>query len=244
MQKSTLKKTAIIFFVVLLLLAAVPFFKFSSETKKMHPVPTGTLSENIYTVNSRFVNVYLIRNNDSYIAIDAGTDKKTLIAEFKKLGINPEMVTAVFLTHTDSDHAGGLGAFPNAQIYISTDEEQMINGKTNRAFIMKNHLSKPYRLIKDNEMLEINGLSVRGLLNPGHTPGSMSYIVNDSCIFTGDALSIKNSVVCVFNEFFNMDTEEQKRSIAKLAHLKGLKHIYTAHYGFSDIHQSIFKDFN
>jgi hypothetical protein len=53
----------------------------------------------------------------------------------------------------------------------------------------------------------------------------MSYIVNDSSIFTGDALSLIDEKVDIFNKYFNMDTETQMKSIRKLALLEGVKHI-------------------
>jgi glyoxylase-like metal-dependent hydrolase (beta-lactamase superfamily II) len=62
----------------------------------------------------------------------------------------------------------------------------------------------------------------------------MSYIVNDSSIFTGDALSLNGGKVDIFNKLFNMDTETQIKSIRRLALLEGIKHIYTAHYGYTD----------
>jgi hydroxyacylglutathione hydrolase len=70
---------------------------------------------------------------------------------------------------------------------------------------------------------------------PGHTIGSASYLVNDGYLFTGDTLSIKNSKMDVFNEFFNMDTAVERVSIEKIKALSGVKYIFTAHYGILKI---------
>jgi glyoxylase-like metal-dependent hydrolase (beta-lactamase superfamily II) len=186
--------------------------------------------------------MYLIKTNDSYVAIDAAINLKNVKKEMDKLNIAPERVTAVLLTHTDSDHVGAIKLFKNAKVYISSNEEQMINGKTVRAaFIMKNRLDSTYQTIKDNQKIDISGLSVKGILTPGHTPGSMSYIINDKYLFTGDTLSLKDQKVELFNEFFNMDSATEEKSISKLAVLSDIKYIFTGHYGYTDNFQKAFE---
>ena len=150
------------------------------------------------------------------------------------LNINPKNVRFVLLTHTDNDHVGGLSLFPNATVYLSKEEEQMINGKTSRIFAFKNRLNRTYKTIDDHEVITFDNISIKGILCPGHTPGSMSYVVNDSCVFTGDALGLYSGKVGTFTKLFNMDTEAQIKSITNLALLGGIKHLYSAHHGYTD----------
>jgi glyoxylase-like metal-dependent hydrolase (beta-lactamase superfamily II) len=177
---------------------------------------------------------------NQYIAIDAGNNEKRVRQELDKLKVDPDRVVAVFLTHTDADHVAALGLFRNAVIYISKAEEQMINGQTSRFLIFKNKLGYPYKLLEDNQILDASGLKVRGILIPGHTPGSMCYLVNDVYLFTGDSLSLKNGKVDTMIDFFNMDSEMQRRNLRKLAALPNVKYIFTAHYGFTDNYQYAF----
>lgn len=90
-------------------------YKFSSETGKMTPVPTGQISEHGFAIKDEFANMYLIKDSLGYIAIDAGKDIKVIISEMHKLN-NPDEVIAVFLTHSDMDHVAGIPLFQKCQI--------------------------------------------------------------------------------------------------------------------------------
>lgn len=233
-------KTALIVLASILGVIAVGrvlfLLRINYENSKMHATETNELVEGIYAIkDDTFINMYIIKARDGYIAIDAASSPKNVMAEMKKLKLDPEKVSAVLLTHTDVDHVGAIKLFGNAKVYLSSEEEQMINGKTARAaFFMRNKLNCPYEIINDNQIIEIEGIKIKGVLNPGHTPGSMSYIVNDRYIFTGDTLSLRNGKAVPSSDFYNMDTETEKKSIHKLAGLKGLTYIFTSHDGFSD----------
>ena len=60
--------------VLFLIIGGVFFYKFNSETKKMHPVATGKIVDNIYAIKDDFVNMYVIKDSNQYVAIDAGKD--------------------------------------------------------------------------------------------------------------------------------------------------------------------------
>ena len=73
----------------------------------------------------------------------------------------------------------------------------------------------------------------------GHTVGAMCYQVNDSLLFTGDALSLQNGKIDKFNEMFNTDTEEAIKSLDKLTDIPGVKHIFTAHHGYAKFERAV-----
>lgn len=209
--------------------------KAKSETKKMTPAETGQLTDSIFTIKDSFVNLYFIKIDENYIAIDAGNSIDGVRAGLYKLQICPENVIGIFLTHTDGDHIKGLSLFSKAKIYISKQEEQMINGKTSRFLIFKNSLGgRPYNVLEDNQIFTLFNFKIQGILVPGHTPGSMCYIVNNKYLFTGDALSLKNGKIDRFNKFFNMDSEQAAKSIDRLINLPNVQYIFTAHYGFTN----------
>jgi glyoxylase-like metal-dependent hydrolase (beta-lactamase superfamily II) len=152
-------------------------------------------------------------------------------------------VAAVFLTHADSDHTGGLPVFANADVYLPSEEEQMINGRTARLFFFfKNELGRKHKPIGDGQTVEIDGVTVTAILTPGHTPGSTSYLVDGQYLFAGDNLSLKSGKAGVFSEMINMDSDVQRESLKKLARLEGIRYVFTAHHGYTDSFEKAFED--
>lgn len=98
------------------------------------PAWTKRITDNIFAVKTMRVNLFIIMNGDNIICIDTGFGKGIVKRGLSKLGINPMAVSYVFLTHSDSDHAGCIELFKDAEIHLSVDEVQMINGTTARAF--------------------------------------------------------------------------------------------------------------
>ena len=217
--------------------------KRNDEITKMNPLETQEAAKDIYAIKTKYANFYAVRNGDEYIAIDAGGSKNIAKSELGKLSIKPEKVTAILLTHTDFDHIAALGLFKNAAVYISKEEVRMIDGSTVRMFGFKNKLNCEYKTLSDNEEVNLGKLKVKAMLTPGHTNGSMSFILNDRYLFTGDTLSLQNGKVKLFNSSFNMDDNAQETSIKSLAKLQNIEYIFTAHYGFSDDFHEAFKNF-
>ena len=213
---------------------AVLLVKLHQETSGMSPLATGEIIPGVYAVKDGYVNFFLLKGTDGFIAIDAGNSPGVAREEMQRLSIGPRKVAAVFLTHSDQDHVAALELFANAAIYLSKDEEQMVNGKTPRFIVIHNKKVPKYNLLGDNQVIEVSGLKVAAIAVPGHTPGSMCYIVNDTSLFTGDTMSLKNGRADIFNEFFNMDTKTERDSIRKLAAPQGLKYVFTAHHGYSE----------
>ncbi len=208
-----------------------------TESAKLHPTATKEVVEGIYAIKDAAtpVNLYLIKSADGYIAIDAGANLSNVQQGLDLLKIAPEKVTAIFLTHTDMDHVGGIQLFKNAKVYISSAEEQMINGQTARALgSLMNSLNSTYQKIGNNEIIDVSDLEVKGILTPGHTPGHMCYLVDEKYLFTGDTLSLKNGKAELFSEIFDMDQKEEAESIKQLALLPNIKYMFTAHYGYTN----------
>lgn len=224
------------------LLGGVVLVKVYLESRKLSPLETREIVSGVHAVRDSYVNLFLFKTNDGYIAIDAGNNKRQVQQELTRLGIDPKKVSAVFLTHSDVDHIGACSLFQNAVIYLSKAEEQMVNGQTHRFLFMKNKLDLPHALLENNQILNISGVRIKAFLTPGHTPGSMSFLINDTYLFAGDSMGLKNGKVTGFNDVFNMDSQLQRRSITQLADLPGVKYVFTAHYGFVDSYETAFEN--
>ena len=205
-----------------------------SAMKKMMPVETRQVTEDVYSIKTKYVNMYLVKDGIHFIAIDAGTKKGAVKDELKKLDIDPDRVRAVLLTHSDSDHAGGISLFDKAVIYLPEDEEQVINGETGRFLWFGNKIdTENYKLLKDKSF-RIGDLKIRLIPTPGHTAGSTCYIVNDKYLFTGDAVALDNGTIARFPKIINKNARKAKRSMNNLTGLDGVQYIFTAHYGYTD----------
>ncbi len=233
-----LKRIAIAITALVIIFAA--FFGYygiraSNEIKVMKPADTGEIIDGISVLKDNSQDMYVIKGTDGYIAVDAAMNASTIKRELGRLQIPAGQVKAILLTHTDSDHTGSIRLFENARVFISDAEEQMIDGTTVRnMLIFKNKLDYDYDLLRDGQEIQLAGLKIRCVLTPGHTPGSMSYIINDKYLFTGDTFRLKDGEATVFNEFFNMDSAKEMKSIEKLSRLTGIEELFTAHYGCSN----------
>ncbi len=115
------------------------------------------------------------------------------------LGIDPQSIRHIFITHQDTDHVGAVeadssGLFRNAKLYISETENRYLTGEVRRKVIY--HLYKLPQvtinnervLLTDGQILDIDGIKIECFLVPGHTWGHMVYLVDDKYLFTGDTL--------------------------------------------------------
>ena len=198
----------------------------------MTPAETGSINDSVWCIRDRFVNAFIFRGEKSYLMIDAGLGAKSFRQELEKLGISPDEITTILLTHTDGDHTGSISLYKNASVYLHRDEEQMINGTNGKSKFSKTKWKYgPYKLFEDNDTLFVDGLKIKVIHTPGHTPGSSCFIVDGDYLVSGDNLIMKNGKYEHFVEKFNMDTPEQIESLKILPPPETFKYILTAHYG-------------
>ena len=198
-------------------------------------LPTGAVSDEVFSVRDRYVNLYIIRMKGRTIAVDAGVRPAWIKGELSRLDIKPESVSHVFLTHGDFDHIGGLSVFPNAKIYLNAAEKPLLDGLKPRAmgFIFNKKPTEDFIFFQDGQTIEVDSITVKALACPGHTPGSSGFLIDNRYLFTGDALNLENGLVKPFFRVFNMDTKRQRESIRELAGLENVEILCTAHTGCS-----------
>lgn len=138
--------------------------------------------------------VYLLRDRaDRYALIDTGLpgSERAILAYLERIGVAPEQVTSILLTHLHNDHTGTLAHLverTGAQSYAHWLEAAFIAGRPRydgpgappeHPFEVGTHL-------KDGDRVDIAG----GLVayhTPGHTPGHLSYYLPQRrLMFSGD----------------------------------------------------------
>ena len=147
-------------------------------------------------------NAFLIVGQGQYILVDTGFGQ-TIFDKMKILGVTPEQITAVLLTHMHGDHIGGLQRdnrplFPNAKLYLSTRERDHFTvTQVNQSAVAVVRAYGNQVVIFDPPAL---GSTLREILpgispiaNYGHTPGHTVYLVESSgsrLIIAGDFLHV------------------------------------------------------
>ena len=223
--------------VALVLVAA--FVLWVGMFRFMHPVDTGTLDDHCTAVRHSGVNSFVYARGGTVIAIDAGTDADRAAGELRSAGIDPESVSAIFLTHADEDHAGGIAVFRRATVYLGEGERDLLSGKTRRKFFgIRTQVSFDHRWTpaSPGSVTSVGPISVSAISVPGHTPGSMAYLVDGTHLFTGDLMMLTDARAVVSSSVINNDSAESERSLRALARQvkgKGVTLIATSHWGIS-----------
>lgn len=235
-MKTRKKRIMILTILIIILLAAGAALSFVYPMLAMKPAGTGQIPDTeIYAVRNQINNLYFLKGEDGYILIDCGTNANAVETSLKELSIAAAEVKYVLLTHSDYDHVGALGLFADAQIYISEDEVQMLDGTTERNPKHYNKLPGNVELnsmiaLKDGQEIQLDEFIVTCIKTPGHTPGSMSYLIGEQYLFTGDAVQIKDNKMMVHP--YTMDRSAAENSILIVDENRGnSQFVLTAHYG-------------
>jgi hydroxyacylglutathione hydrolase len=146
-------------------------------------ISSGKYKENTYIVKTN-------NSNDSII-IDPGLDYKLLTKFIIDNNLKPQ---AILLTHGHFDHITSVEKLAqdyNIEPYIHKFEANLIRQAGFYAYrFLRLRLTPPKNLTYFDSHLSLNwsGGSVNAIHTPGHTAGSVSYLINNNIIFTGDTL--------------------------------------------------------
>jgi glyoxylase-like metal-dependent hydrolase (beta-lactamase superfamily II) len=187
---------------------------------------TGPAYREVVAIRDSLVNFYVVKGTAGLVCIDSGWRPGHIISAFGELGLSVRDVVAVFLTHSHWDHARGLAAFPNAEVFVGEQEGPHLSPR----FSIQ---SRKLERVRDGQELERGGITVRVVSTPGHTPGAVSYLVGGRLLFTGDTLRLRHGEILPFLAWFNHDGQAQIGSIRKLAGIEQLECVLTGHTGLT-----------
>ena len=147
-----------------------------------HRLTLGELGTNCYFIADEETN--------NAIMIDSPADPDIIERFLKENGYT---LRYILQTHAHFDHIlalGDLKEHTGAKICLHEDEAEVLRDKN------INHLyttgldyipPEPDMLLKDGDVIEMDGISVKVLHTPGHTKGGACYLVGD-ILFSGDTL--------------------------------------------------------
>ncbi len=135
----------------------------------------GTVTVKKFSVGSMDNNCYIVscpRTKEAVI-IDAATDAPRILKEAE--GVK---VKSILTTHGHWDHIGAIDEVKQAL----NVPDGIGAGDADK---LKN---RPSFLVEDGQVFEIGDVRLRAIHNPGHTPGSTSYVLEGKMLFSGDTL--------------------------------------------------------
>lgn len=170
---------------------------------------------NIQTIDLNFQGVacataaYLVAGLDGFALVETGPGAtlKTLLTKLGELGVSPNDIKHVLLTHIHLDHAGAAGWWTQqgAQIYVHPfgaphliDPSKLIASATriygDQMDVLWGQMvpatAEKVTIVRDGDVIEAAGLQFQAIETPGHARHHHVYRLEDIC-FTGDAAGLR-----------------------------------------------------
>jgi glyoxylase-like metal-dependent hydrolase (beta-lactamase superfamily II) len=136
----------------------------SDANAEVHRFVVGPIENNVYVVRCRATGEATL--------IDAANEHDRLLRVAKDLG-----VTSVLETHGHWDHIGAVEQVRDAgiDVWVRAEDAGMLPSYDH--------------LLEDDTVHQVGRLALRTIHTPGHTPGSISFALEDTpVLFTGDTL--------------------------------------------------------
>lgn len=164
-------------------------------------------------------NCYIVEVDGKEFIIDPGVDATSWVLENVK---NP---VAILNTHGHFDHVWSNAELKenlNIPIYVPKDDAFMLSDDP---FKQGTPTSKADVLVDGDCEFDIEGIKVKFLHYPGHTPGTSAILIGNA-FFSGDFV-FKSSIGRV--DFPYSSSENMKKSINKFLQVEENWTIYTGH---------------
>ena len=192
-----------------------------------------------FTTGSFFTNSYIISNDkNECIIIDPGLSYKK-VSEYIKGKYNPK---AILITHGHLDHIDGISYFIDLPIYLCETELHQFYDTYESLYDMIGR-TNPYsegmldvRCVKENDVIDLLGYKFKVIETPGHTEGSICFLMDDKYLFSGDTL-FNGSIGRT--DFPNGDYNKMLNSLNKLKKLPGYITVYPGHGEITTIEEEI-----
>jgi glyoxylase-like metal-dependent hydrolase (beta-lactamase superfamily II) len=202
------------------------------------------IGKNVYKINEyNLTTMFLVVGERRALAIDCGTgvgDYRAVIEGITKLPFD------LVITHGHVDHIGGRGQFE--KMFISEEDQPLISTvtvserkkflrimrylmgfkviKVKDAKIESVKKEPELAFIKEGDVFDLGGKTVKVFHTPAHTRGSLCFLaVEDKILFSGDVVNPQN--LMQFPE--STTVEEMRDALIKVKNLGGYDTIWAAH---------------
>lgn len=147
----------------------------------MSPLP---LADNVWHIGTEELTALLVKTADGAILIDGGMPQGAdmLLDNMRTLGVAPEDLKWILVSHGHGDHAGSLAAIQRATgARLAANAETamlMAAGGAHDIHFDDEILYPPVsvdRQLQDGEQVTLGEVTLTGHFIPGHTPGSMAW---------------------------------------------------------------------
>jgi N-acyl homoserine lactone hydrolase len=117
---------------------------------------------------------------------------KTLASQLQQIGVKPDDVKFLAVSHTHPDHIGNVEMFPKAMLLVQKTEYEWPGANNAPRFKPEHPVTKldgDYDVFRDGSVIILS--------TPGHTPGHQSLLVKlrktGTIVLTGDAVHFKDN---------------------------------------------------
>lgn len=153
------------------------------------PIAPVQLADHTWYLGTAGLSALLLETNDGALLLDGGMPQAAdmLLANLRKIGVQPRDLRYIAHSHAHADHAGPLAAVQRATgaTLLSNAESAWLlarGGSDDIHFGDKIQFPpvQADRLLHDGENLSIGGMTLTVHFVPGHTPGSMAWTWTDT----------------------------------------------------------------
>jgi len=148
-------------------------------------IPPFRIADELYFIGAEPVSVHVIDTGSGLILLDTGYPFMLpgILAHMEKLGLSIKNVRHILHSHGHYDHIGctkQLAAISGAKTWIGAPDRDYVNGKRDLSFARElGHEPAPFfepdYLLTDGDELRLGNITIRCLLTPGHTEGTLSF---------------------------------------------------------------------
>lgn len=170
--------------------------------------------------------VPLLRGEDEVVLVDTGSYgyRVPLLERLERLGLGPEDVTSVVLTHCHWDHVCNYPLFPNAKVFVPEEDLEWALGQPVGTWHIPEFHAE--RLGEDPRVVRVRDgdeflPGLRAVATPGHTPGHLAYVARGEradLIFAGDAVKNQAELATGLVDL-TLDADASRESIGRLRSL-------------------------